>query len=142
MQWWLIGYLPIGGPAKYVPFQGTRAQAQAQANLAVNGTLNGPYTSKPDAQAAIKGLPASLQQTPTGAEQAVGQAAKKATGGLLKGLEAIGDFFQRLTQANTWIRAGEVVVGLILLAAGLARITHAVPAATRVARAVGTKGLA
>jgi hypothetical protein len=37
----------------------------------------------------------------------------------LQGLAAIGDFFQRLGQANTWVRAGEVVAGLILVAIGL-----------------------
>lgn len=43
----------------------------------------------------------------------------------LSGLKAIGDFFSRLTQANTWIRVGEVLLGVILLAVGMARITGA-----------------
>lgn len=37
----------------------------------------------------------------------------------LAGLPAIGDFFNRLTQAHTWLRVGEVVAGLILLYVGL-----------------------
>lgn len=53
------------------------------------------------------------------------------------GLAAIGDFFARLGQPNTWIRAGEVVLGLILIAVGLARITKAVPVATKIAKTVG-----
>lgn len=35
------------------------------------------------------------------------------------GVQAIGDFFNRLTQANTWIRVGEVAAGLLLLYLGL-----------------------
>jgi hypothetical protein len=37
----------------------------------------------------------------------------------LGGLAAIGDFFNRLTQANTWLRVGEVVAGLLLVYIGL-----------------------
>lgn len=40
----------------------------------------------------------------------------------LTGLSAIGDFFQRLTQANTWIRLGEVVLGLVLIVAGVSKM--------------------
>lgn len=35
------------------------------------------------------------------------------------GLAAVGDFFNRLTQGNTWLRVGEVAAGLILLYMGL-----------------------
>lgn len=138
MQWWLIGYLPITGPAQWTPFQGTQAQAEARVKLAVNGQLKGPYATRADAEAAIKTLPKNLQQTPTGAQQAIQQTVSNA----VPGLQQIGTFFASLGQANTWIRVAETLLGLILIAAGLARITHAVPAATRVARAVGTKGLA
>jgi hypothetical protein len=37
----------------------------------------------------------------------------------LGGINAIGDFFNRLTQPNTWIRVGEVVAGLLLVYLGL-----------------------
>lgn len=37
----------------------------------------------------------------------------------LAGLAAVGDFFNRLTQANTWLRVGEVVAGLLVLYLGL-----------------------
>lgn len=40
----------------------------------------------------------------------------------LTGISAVGDFFQRLTQKNTWIRIGEVVLGLILIVAGVSKI--------------------
>ena len=61
--------------------------------------------------------------------------------GPLSGLAAIGDFFQRLSQGATWVRVGEVVLGLIFLAVGVARITHAVPIATKVAKTVGAVGI-
>lgn len=57
------------------------------------------------------------------------------------GLSQIGTFFSDLSQASTWVRVAEVLAGLVLIAVGVARITHAVPIATKVAKAVGTKGL-
>jgi hypothetical protein len=38
-----------------------------------------------------------------------------------------------LFQANIWMRVGEVVLGLILIAIGVAELTHAVPVATKIA---------
>jgi len=58
-------------------------------------------------------------------------------GPTLSGLSVIGDFFQRITQANTWIRAGEVLLGLILIGVGLAHMTGVVPAASKLASKVG-----
>lgn len=60
----------------------------------------------------------------------------------LSGLAAIGNSFSQLTQANTWLRLGGGVLGIILIAVGIARMTHAVPAATAIARKVGAVGLA
>jgi hypothetical protein len=37
----------------------------------------------------------------------------------LTGVNAIGDFFNRLTEGNTWIRVGEVLAGVLLLYLGL-----------------------
>ena len=53
------------------------------------------------------------------------------------GLAGIGDFFARLTEASTWERVGTAALGLILIAIGLARITKAVPVATKIAKTVG-----
>ncbi len=87
----------------------------------------GPYATQAAAQAELTSLGAA-------------QHAKQTTtvSGPLSGIAAVGDFFQRLTQANTWERIGEVVLGLILIAVGVAHITHAVPVATTVAKAAGT----
>lgn len=59
----------------------------------------------------------------------------------IPGLTQIGDFFGLLTQSNTWIRLGQIVLGVILVAVGLARVTHAVPAATKIAKTVGAVGV-
>jgi hypothetical protein len=50
----------------------------------------------------------------------VTQAAANATG--LTGLAAVGDFFSKLGQPNTWLRVAEVTVGLVLLAVALNKV--------------------
>lgn len=42
----------------------------------------------------------------------------------LTGVAAIGDFFSKLGQRNTWLRIGKVVVGLVLIIVGLVQLTH------------------
>jgi hypothetical protein len=59
---------------------------------------------------------AVVQQSPAVVEGAAN------AGGPLTGLAAIGDFFQRITQANTWIRIAEVVLGFGLIVVGLAQL--------------------
>ena len=41
-----------------------------------------------------------------------------------------------LFQGNIWIRVAEVVLGLVLVAVGLAKMTNAVPVATKIAKVV------
>lgn len=48
----------------------------------------------------------------------------------------LGGIFSVLQSGSLWIRVGEVLLGLILLAVGVAELTHAVPIATKVARYV------
>jgi hypothetical protein len=45
----------------------------------------------------------------------------------LAGVGAIGDFFNRITEPNTWLRVGEVVVGLLILYIGLKATTAQTP---------------
>lgn len=45
----------------------------------------------------------------------------------LSGLAAIGDFFSRLTQASTWIRVAEVLLGAGLIIVGLAKLASGTP---------------
>jgi hypothetical protein len=82
----------------------------------------------------------------TGAGNATGEIAQGTVGGLaqtagqlsgpLSGIAAVGDFFSRLTNPNTWLRIGEVLLGIVLIAVGLAKMTHAVPIATAIAAKV------
>ena len=135
----LFSWYPPGVP---VYFQGTKAQATEKANLTIKtgSTSNGPFgpfASKKDAENAWKDGSINQHAGTGGPANPSGQAPNP-----LSGLQAIGAFFSDLSQASTWIRVAEVLAGLILIAVGVARITHAVPVATKVARAVGTKGLA
>lgn len=51
----------------------------------------------------------------------------------LSGFSALGN---DITSASFWKRVVEVLVGVILLAVGLAKLTDAVPTATKIAKAV------
>jgi len=103
---------------------------------------HGPFPSK---QAAISYYTSNSAKNPgwkapTGvAGNLVNEGANAAgAASALTGINAIGDAFQRLTQASFWERAGQVVLGLILIAMGVAHITHAVPIATKIARTAGS----
>ena len=161
-QFWVVNTSPPGtGPGsaaftQYTIVEGTQADAN---NIPNGGGMSGPYSSIQAAYSVWRAEPRNqdvstltkIEQDLSLAEQDITKTGS-GTGGFasnpkaiqnpLTGLAAIGDFFQRLTQANTWVRIGEGILGLILLAVGIARITHAVPVATKVAKAVGTKGLA
>lgn len=65
------------------------------------------------------------------ATAAVGKGVAAATGAALS-TNPIGALFQ----AHIWIRVGEVALGLILIAVGVAKLTNAVPIATKIARHV------
>lgn len=68
------------------------------------------------------------------------QAAQDITGAA-GSANSVGDFLGRLTQANTWIRVGEVVVGLILLGIGLNAMLKGKPLQV-ITGAAGTVGKA
>jgi hypothetical protein len=87
--------------------QGWHAYGSMQAMLA---DIQRNHWPQPNAG---KGLLSPTSTAPDSVKQAVSNAAN------LGGIQAIGDFFNRLTQANTWIRVGEVLAGLLLLYLGL-----------------------
>lgn len=108
--------------------------AASQAAIPANDTyVAGPYGKQTAANAALKSMGGGPGSLPSQIHNAQGPGLPSPLGGLA----AIGDFFGRLSEGSTWIRVGEVVLGLILLAVGVARITHAVPAATKIAKTVG-----
>src|SRR5271170_2027071 len=96
----------------------------------------GPFATEAEAQTAQ----APKQQSPNPVNDAV-NAVENSTGGPLAGLQQIGTFFGSLGEANTWVRVGQVVLGLILVAVWVARITHAVPIATQVAKVAGAASI-
>lgn len=89
---------------------------------AVNGHLFGwhQYDTRQAMMADIKAHPGWAQSV-GGLTGEVGNIAKSGLpkGPDLGGLSAIGDFFNRLTQGNTWLRVGEVLGGLLLVYMGL-----------------------
>jgi hypothetical protein len=134
-SWWVIAYTQEAGPITYQYFQGTKAQAQAQANQAVKqlgGTnLSGPYPTKAAAQAAVKN-----NKVNKGTSEGQNPNPATTTGISIPGISQIGDFFGALADANTWIRVAKVVFGGVLLIIGIAHITGASGAIADVARKV------
>ena len=96
--------------------RGTSEVKVSQKPFPVGATeVSGPYATKAEAQAAAKktgqGITIPLPHFPNP----------------LSGLSS-------LFQANIWIRVAEVVLGLVLVAVGLAKMTNAVPIATKIAK--------
>lgn len=101
--------------------------------------IPGSATAAQAAAEARKEFPRGKAPTSQGLAQAVPQAVASGVGaaaGTLTGLASIGDFFSRLSQAHTWERVAEVLLGVILIAVGLAHMTKAVPIATAIASKV------
>lgn len=101
--------IPPGGP--WFVFGGT-GTIQRQSNpIAAAALANSGWTGFPT-QALAKAF----------ASHGVSATAKHAASDLpnpLTGVNAIGDFFNRLTEVNTWVRVGEVLAGVLLVYLGL-----------------------
>ena len=85
----------------------------------------GPYPTKAQADAALKALQGVIA-TPEPLIPGTNIQAPHLPNPL-SGIAAVGDFFQRLTQANTWIRIGEVIIGVLLVAVGVAKLSGVSP---------------
>jgi hypothetical protein len=120
--WWVIP----GGSGDQV--------VEAASNPAP-GRSQGPFATEAAAEDALKGLQ-SGNPLKEPVLDAPADAAKKL---IPSSLLTSGQFLGDLTNANTWIRVGEVVLGLILIAVGVAELTHAIPIATKVA-GIAAKG--
>lgn len=70
-----------------------------------------------------------------GGSTAAGDFASSAAGTLTTAGE-LGSIFSVLQSGALWLRIAEGLLGIVLIAIGIARMTNAVPAATRIARAV------
>jgi NADH dehydrogenase FAD-containing subunit len=122
----VTSFLTGGGHGTYQVVFAAGQQAQQYIS---NGFPH--YPTKAEAQQEAQTLTAQAKASQTG----VGNTPSKAVPNPLGGLAAIGDFFGRLTEASTWIRIGEAVLGLILIAIGLARITGTANAVASIAKA-------
>lgn len=91
----------------------------------------GPFATEAAAHTAAN----PQQQSPNPVNDAANAAENSV--GLGNLIAKAGTFFDDLTSKNFWLRAGEVILGLILIAVGVAKLTHAVPIATKVAKTVG-----
>lgn len=121
--WWVWYNVQSGKPAQVIQ-EPTAAAVQKATGFP---PLAGPFTTRGLAE---KWLSSSgTRKRTTGHDINPISAAGSALG-------TVSDFLKRLTEASLWERIGEVVLGLILIAVGIARITKAVPAATKIARAV------
>jgi hypothetical protein len=82
---------------------------------AMNAAIKANNWPAPDASKSL------LSGTSTVPSSAPVQAAKSA----FSGIDAVGAFFNRLTEANTWLRIGEAALGIILIALALGKLTGA-----------------
>ena len=89
----------------------------------------GPFATEAEALAAQN----PRQQSVNPANDAVNAAENSSS---LSGLDAIGAFFSKLGEANTWIRVAKVITGGVLLIIGLAHLTGAGNAVASAARKV------
>ena len=143
MEWWIVYYgnqtIPgmRGGSAssaiaQYVIVQAANssdAESKAHVSLPILST-DGPFSTKAKAQAAA-----------TKSHKTVGQAAPNIKlPNVLSGIDAIGNFFNKLGEKELWIRVAEVVLGLLMIGVALgklsgidAKITKAVNTAVKVA---------
>ena len=119
-QWWVVEGV-VGGPSQPSLYNIVQSSAKPTSQGQV---VAGPFATKAQAQAWI-----TKTETDLPGAHLAGLGAPNP----LSGLSSIGDFFSRLGEANTWIRVGEVVIGVILIAVGVAETTNAVPIATKIA---------
>jgi hypothetical protein len=126
------------------PFTGT---IQRQGNRLLAAALTGSGWEGPynwaTAKAQVAGLKAGISAAAPGGLPTAGPG-----GNILNpvsdlgGINAIGDFFNRLTEPNTWVRVGEVLGGLLLVYIGVSAITRGTPVGDAASTAKSTAGKA
>jgi hypothetical protein len=126
VQWWVIPEASSSNlNGSFVVVSGTAAQIQAK----YGSVAQGPFSSKAAAQAQAANEPGISGNPGTAIKQGVQAAASDV-------LSASG------VNVGSWlVRIGETVLGIVLLAIGLARITRAVPVATKIAKTAGAGAL-
>lgn len=116
--WWAIAETSFGNQPTWIYFQGTQAEADAKAKTVVEvsttNAVNGPYATKADAQAAVKGG----QITAPSAGNADPAPAAAAT--FTDTAHALAAFYDKLTDGKMWRSLGWLALGLVLMIAGVA----------------------
>lgn len=149
--WWIV-YTVASGPSGFGGGLAVPKIIQAAIQPKAGGDVEwvyGPYATKADATADLNqpGGPSWSGSAPKPGQPSKHPGVISARSGLQDNssvnpqtssadpLSAIGDFFSRLTQANTWLRAGEVLLGIILLGVAVARMTGTQNAISKVVKA-------
>jgi hypothetical protein len=123
-MWWVINQISRpGGPRG--PQQTTYVVVHS-ATRPVNAVA-GPFTAQSAAQS-WQSLSTEEGASPAGLASGT---ADQVGNDLLSGLDL----------GNWLLRIGEVLLGIVLIAIGMARITNAVPAATKIAKTAGAGAL-
>lgn len=123
--WW-VGADVTHTPTTYAFQAPNRTAAQ---KIIPAGFLEGPFQTKAEAEAFIN---TGLTNVP-GAKEST-QSKSQIT--VPNPLTSADQFLAMVSNANLWIRVGQVALGLLLIAIGTAQLTHAVPIATTIAKAV------
>jgi hypothetical protein len=99
---------------------GYATEAEAEANPQ---TMNDLQAALGGAQV-LAGYSGSATNIPTPGSVATGAGSAASTASnTLSGLDAIGAFFNKLGEANTWLRIIKVVIGGVLVISGLVHLT-------------------
>lgn len=126
-QWWNIWTLASAQAEEIVPHTIQAAKKPQQGGHSQWGTIYtvaGPYATQADAQKAI----GQYHGPPPGSGGPMDSP--------ISGLSI-------LPNLSSWfVRVGEILLGLVLIAVGVAKMTNAVPVATKVARTAGAVALA
>jgi hypothetical protein len=107
--WWIWYNVQSGQPAQFIE----EPTAAAVENATGFPPLAGPFPTKAAAQAYATSSGITQKTTPT----------TPSISNPLDALTEIGDFFHRLTEAETWERLGEVLLGGIIIWAGIKALT-------------------
>lgn len=95
----------------------------------------GPFTSEADAKAYLKVGAQNVSSPIPGVDITPGGGFTAA--GPLSPLAAVASFLAKLGQASLWLRIGEVALGLVLVAVGVAKLVPAFTPAQMIAKRVG-----
>lgn len=117
--------VPPGGPWFVQPLTGT-IQRQSNPVLAYGLVVTGwiGFASKTDAETVAHNYSIPAEARTAGA-------AASST------IDSVGSFLAKLSDASLWLRVAEIALGAILIAIGVAKLTNAIPAATKTAATVG-----